>query len=240
MKKIFVFGISAALAVGGFSACGGGERSNNLNTTNMNRASFNTSGNGNGGAMTNANAMSNMNSGSISNANGGAAAMSDSDFMMEAARGGMAEVELSQQATTKAQNAEVKKFAQMMIADHTKANAELKTLAGGKNVTLPTELDAMHKAKADELKNLSGAEFDRAYVAAMLADHEKSVRMFQTHSQGGMDAAVKAFAAKNLPTLQMHLESVRGLHNKMNAGGGAAATGGGAANANMSNKANMK
>jgi putative membrane protein len=218
MKKIFVFGFTIGLAIFGYSACGGEERASNLNTTNMNREYLNTNGQSNSFSST---ADPNNNK-SDSNANAAGsnrpAAMSDNDFMTEAAVGGMAEVELGKLASTKAQNAEVKKFAQMMVADHTKANAELKTLATGKGATLPTELDAKHKSSMTELQNLSGADFDKAYVAAQLADHEKNVKLFQTQSQSGMDADAKAFAAKNLPTLQAHLEMVRNLSNKMNSG----------------------
>lgn len=136
-------------------------------------------------------------------------------FMTEAAKGGMAEVELSRLATTKAQNAEVKKFAQKMIEDHTNANTELKQLASKKNVTLPSELDAAHKAVKDKLSGLSGAEFDKEYVNAMVTDHEKTVNLFKTQSDKGTDADAKAFASKTLPKLQGHLDMIKGIQGKM-------------------------
>lgn len=209
MKKIFGFGFLMSLAIFGLSGCGGDDRTNNYNTTNVNRASMNTNGMSNNGAL-----MPNANGGN-SNANQGAA-MTDNEFMTEAAIGGMAEAELGKIASTKAQNADVKKFGQMMVSDHTKANDELKALATKKGVTLPTELDAKHKATMTELQGLSGAAFDKAYIAAQLADHEKTVKLFQAQSQSGTDADLKALATKTLPTLQAHLEMVRNLNNKMN------------------------
>jgi putative membrane protein len=208
----------------------GGERSSNVNTTNMNRDYLNTNGNANSFSSTADpnNNKSDSNANAV-NANRGAA-MTDSDFMTEAAGGGMAEVELGKLASTKAQSADVKKFAQMMIADHTKANTELKALATGKGATLPTEPDAAHKSMMTELQGLSGAAFDKAYIAGQLADHEKTVKLFQTQVQSGTDAEIKAFATKNLPTLQSHLEMVRNLNNKMNAGGAGANS-----NSNMNN-----
>jgi putative membrane protein len=59
----------------------------------------------------------------------------DTDFAIEAADGGMLEVELGKVAQQKASSAEVKKFAQMMVDDHTKANDELKALAAQKNIS---------------------------------------------------------------------------------------------------------
>jgi len=210
MKKIFGFGFLMSLTIFGLSGCGGDDRTSNLNTTNMNRAALNTNGMSNNGAL-----MPNQNTGGNANANTGTA-MTDNDFMTEAAVGGMAEVEFGKIASTKAQNADVKKFAQMMVADHTKANTELKALATKKNVTLPTELDAKHKATMTELQGLSGVAFDKAYIAGQLADHEKTVKIFQAQSQNATDPDVKAFATKTLPTLQAHLDMVRNLNNKMN------------------------
>jgi len=118
----------------------------------------------------------------------------------------MAEVELGQLASQKAQSDQVKQFAQRMVQDHGKANDELKTLAQQKNITLPTDLDAKHKSTRDRLSKLSGAQFDRAYMQDMLADHRKDVSDFRKESQSGKDPDVKAWAAKTLPTLEEHLK----------------------------------
>lgn len=228
MKKIFIFGLLTSLSIFGLSGCGdeNGDRSGNVNTTNMNRPYLDTHGQSNSFSSTadpnNNKSDANANMPGSSNRGTG---MTDNDFMIEAALGGMAEVESGKLASTKAKNAEVKKFAQMMVADHTKANGELKTLADSKGATLPTELDPRHKSPMTELQSLAGEQFDRAYVAAQLAAHEKTVKLFQTQAMSGADAEIKAFATKNLPTLQAHLEMVRNLNNKMNSNTGGNAGG---------------
>lgn len=136
-------------------------------------------------------------------------------FWNEAAAGGMAEVELGKIAATKAQNADVKRFAQMMVDDHSKANEELKSLAAKKNISLPTAVDAKHKSTIDRLQGLSGAAFDRAYVDDMVEDHEADVQAFEKQSKDNPDADVKAFAAKTLPTLRKHLEEIKAIKAKM-------------------------
>lgn len=136
-------------------------------------------------------------------------------FMTEAAKGGIAEVELSKMALPKIKDAAVKQFAQQMVADHTRANNELKQLATKKNVTLPTELDAEHKAAAADMNSMSGADFDKDYVNAMIADHEKAVALFQSQAGSGTDADSKAFATKTLPTLQKHLDMIKAIQGKM-------------------------
>ena len=139
----------------------------------------------------------------------------DTDFMTKAALGGMAEIELGKLAATKAQNPEVKQFAQKMVTDHTKAADELKAMAGEKNFSMPVRLDAKHQAVLDKLNGLSGAEFDKAYVEAMVADHEETVATFKSEAEGGKDADAKAWAGKTLPTLQMHLEMIKAIQAKM-------------------------
>jgi predicted outer membrane protein len=65
--------------------------------------------------------------------------MPDEAFVMKAAMGGMAEVDLGKLAAEKATSGDVKKFGQRMADDHSKSNDDLKTLARNKHITLPTE-----------------------------------------------------------------------------------------------------
>ncbi len=59
-----------------------------------------------------------------------------------------------------------------MVTDHSKADADLKALADKKGVTVPESLDSKHKAMVEHFQHLSGSAFDRAYVKAMVKDHE--------------------------------------------------------------------
>ena len=130
----------------------------------------------------------------------------DHSFIMKAAEGGLAEVELGKLAADKGSSEQVKQFGQKMVDDHGKANDELKTLAQNKNITLPTDLNSKDKATKEKLEKLSGAEFDRAYMQAMVKDHNTDVSEFRKESNSGKDPDVKAFAAKTLPTLESHLK----------------------------------
>jgi putative membrane protein len=133
----------------------------------------------------------------------------DRKFMADAAAGGMAEVELGRLAADKATKSEVKEFGKMMVDDHSKANAELKSLAEQKHVTLPAGPKPEHKALEARLRKLSGAGFDDAYMTAMVNDHVKDVRAFTRESTAGGDAEVKGWAGKTLPTLKHHLEKAK-------------------------------
>ena len=136
----------------------------------------------------------------------------DKKFVKDAAIGGMTEVELGKLATQKASNDAVKQFGQKMVDDHTKANDQLKEIAGKENVDVPSSLDPKHQARIDKLSKLSGPQFDKAYVKDQLKDHEQDVSEFQKEAQGGSDPNIKQFASTTLPTLQEHLNMVKELN----------------------------
>ena len=131
----------------------------------------------------------------------------DKQFVMHAAEGGQAEVALAKLAQQKASNAEVKSFAERLERDHSQANDELKSLASQKQITLAEK----PSAAAAKLEKLSGAAFDKAYITAMVSDHQKDVRAFERQAEHGADAEIKAFASKTLPTLKEHLQQAEQL-----------------------------
>jgi len=159
---------------------------------------------------------------------GGRGAVSDQTFALKASESGLAEVNLSRIALKQAESADVKKFAQKMIDDHTKANKELISLANKKKLKLAPTMDAMHEALATKLASLSGAGFDRAYMAGQVKDHEVAVALFEKESKGGMDEDVKDWATQTLPHLREHLKMAQTIHGRLSGDTkGGSGTGGG-------------
>jgi putative membrane protein len=97
---------------------------------------------------------------------------SDKDFVNDLTVAGMAEVELGKMAVEHSTNAEVKKFGQMMVDDHTAAGNKLNAVASQYNVPVPTALDDKHRDLRDKLAKLQGPDFDREYMNAMVDGHE--------------------------------------------------------------------
>ncbi|MDB5932664.1 MAG: hypothetical protein JWQ01_8 [Massilia sp.] len=142
----------------------------------------------------------------------GALSKADQKIVMDMAVANMAEVEAGKMAVGKTQNADVKAFAQKMIDDHTKALGDVTSLAQSKGVTLPTELDAPHKAMAAKLDKLSGDAFDKAYMKdAGVSDHTKVDAKLKGFSTKAKDADVKALAAKMMPTVEEHLKMAKDM-----------------------------
>jgi putative membrane protein len=69
-------------------------------------------------------------------------------------------------------------------------------IAKNKNITLPATLEAEHQAKSESLNKLSDADFDKAYVAAMVEGHQKTVALIQSEAANGKDAEIKASRRK--------------------------------------------
>lgn len=139
----------------------------------------------------------------------------DSTFVMEAAIGGLMEVQAGQLAQQNAQNQRVKDFGSMMVTDHSKANDELKSFASSRGIMLPTELPADKQKHIDAMKNMKGAAFDKHYISMMVDDHKKDVGKFEKQSTNGSDAQLKTWAANTLPVLQKHYDSVQAIKKGM-------------------------
>ena len=157
---------------------------------------------------------------------------------MDAAMGGMMEVELGRVAAQKGSSDAVKQFGQRMVDDHSKANEELMSVATSKGITLPTTLDAKHQGHVTKLSSLSGAEFDRSYSKMMLSDHTKDAAAFQKQSNKGADPDLKAFAAKTLPIIQEHLQMAKTLPDNQRANTNSNSGGSKSSNRNSNSNSN--
>lgn len=128
----------------------------------------------------------------------------EKEFVANAGMSGLSEVQLANLALQNGESADVKAFAQRMVADHSKSNAELSQLATAKGLVLPAELAGTHQQGLEHLQGLTGAEFDRAYMQHMVSDHNTALQLFQNGAAQAKDPEIKAFATKTIPILQEH------------------------------------
>lgn len=226
IKLAHVAAIAAILLAGlvFFARSSSGTSAQNTNANANANTNQNTSGHTGHGSNTNA---GNMNAGGQM---GGAAVNStDRKFVMDAAMGGMMEVELGRLAVERGASDAVRQFGQQMVDDHTRANQQLMERASAAGLTPPSALDSKHRNAVQKMARRSGAEFDREYARQMVKDHEKTIALFQREAARGSHADLRAFASETLPALEGHLRMARDL---------AAATGGrrnGNTNSNMPN-----
>lgn len=138
----------------------------------------------------------------------------DKKFLKDAAMGSMTETQIGKLAAEKGSSDNVKQFGQKLASDHAKAAEELKQVAAKENVQIPESLDSKHQSKVDKLSKLSGPQFDKAFVKDQMKDHEKDVDNYKAEAQYGTNPDVKMVAAKQLPTLQQHLDEAKNLNKQ--------------------------
>ncbi|MEZ5317835.1 MAG: DUF4142 domain-containing protein [Vicinamibacterales bacterium] len=138
----------------------------------------------------------------------------DPAFVNDVATAGDKEIEMARIAQQRAVAPDVQGFADRMIRDHQQASEELRQALTGTSVVLTVDTDAIQTA-GHTLADLSGAEFDRAYMDMMVTDHERAVALVEAKANGSGNAAVKQWAAKVLPTLKEHLQQAKAIRESL-------------------------
>ncbi|MGN7989756.1 DUF4142 domain-containing protein [Pedobacter sp. 22226] len=191
MKKIFLLSTAFALAIS-FQAC---QTADKKSATTKDSVSGDTT-------MVNGNHVAGSESTETGIDEAGAT------FLRKAAVGGIMEVEAAKIAAKNAKSTEVKDFAAKMLADHTKANTELKALAQSKKVITPDALPADQQIHLDEMKKMTGAAFDKHYMDMMVTDHDKTVALFKQGTEN-RDQSVKEWANNTLKVIESHDEMAK-------------------------------
>ena len=149
-------------------------------------------------------------------------------FIQDMMQADMAEIELGKLALSRAQHADVKQFAQMMVDDHTKSLGELEQIASSHGVEAPVVVDEHHRDKLEDLSKLDAKGFDKQYMQLMVDDHEQKLDKVQTRTDehrnasptpesadNALEAAANQFAAKGLPNVSRHLDRAKAINEKL-------------------------
>jgi putative membrane protein len=137
-----------------------------------------------------------------------ATASADMAYVQNAATSDMFEIQTSQLALEKAAMPSIKTYAQMMIDEHGKSSAELKAAAGQAGIPAPAALPADKQAKVNALRSLSGAEFDRQYLADQRSGHQETLAKVNAYLAAAPAGPLKDHASKLTGVVQKHLNSL--------------------------------
>ena len=144
----------------------------------------------------------------------------DKLFVRQAALGGRAEVELGKMAQKKASTDSVRQFAQHMVDAHSKNSQQLMRIGKGMNPELPKGLDPEHQRIRDELSRKSGKDFDVAYIASQVQDHQRTANLLQWHISAGQNEALKEYSMQTLPVVMEHLDLAKEQYAMLTMGAG--------------------
>ena len=138
-------------------------------------------------------------------------------FVDSLVQGNSYEIQAAKIAEQKAKGADVKAFAKMMVADHTKLGDQAKPVIAKSGKTPPTDLDQRRKGLLDNLNAAAPADFDKTYVDQQVAAHQETLSLLQGYAQNGDDAGLKDLANTAAPKVQAHLDKAQALQSKMSA-----------------------
>ena len=202
MKKLM--GLLCMSSLCAFMAC---------NSNSSNKDSVDSANNMNDSIMSDSNSMMNSDTGTTAMSSV-PVSEEDATWAVEAANGGMTEVEMGKLAEQKATTDRLKNFGAMMVSHHGKAGDKLKQIAAAKNITLAAKLSDKSQKNFDDLNKKSGKDFDKAYIDMMIDDHKKDVDKFKKGITDVKDSDLKNFASETLPVIQMHLDSIQAIGGK--------------------------
>lgn len=135
----------------------------------------------------------------------------DQQALSRLAQGDRAEIAAGRLALKKGDSAEVKQYAQHMVTEHTRMLQQGSQLAKSKGAKAPAGPGAKHQAALKKLEKMSGAAFDRAYVAQMVQDHQEALGLAQKTAAGAKDAELKAHASQGVTHIKQHLDQAQQL-----------------------------
>ncbi|WP_320777854.1 DUF4142 domain-containing protein [Streptomyces sp. CRN 30] len=134
----------------------------------------------------------------------------DRTFLEGAHQGNLAEIAAGEDARKNATGTCVKEVGATLVRDHTKLDADVKTLAGKLDVTLPASPSEEQKKELAAVRAKAGGEaYDAAWLTAQDGAHRKTLALIDQEIEDGGNAEVVAAARAARPVVAMHLGMVR-------------------------------
>jgi putative membrane protein len=137
---------------------------------------------------------------------GGGKSVDDIAFVRQATESGRKEIQSARDALLQLKNPELIRIAEMLVNDHSGANARLSKIAEAKQWPLPAPA-----TQAAPPSGTASSNFDAKWTAEMIAGHERSVELYHAEAQSGEDKDLRKYASDTLPTIERHLAELRRL-----------------------------
>ena len=141
---------------------------------------------------------------------------SDAEIAAIVVTANQVDIDAGKLAASMATSAEVKKFGQLMVTDHTGVNKQAGDLAARLKVTPADNPTSQSLKNVANLKPLKGAAFDKAYVDNEVAYHQAVLdAVDKTLIPGASNAELKALLVKVRPAFVAHLEHAKQLQSSL-------------------------
>ncbi|RYD15161.1 MAG: DUF4142 domain-containing protein [Lysobacteraceae bacterium] len=134
-------------------------------------------------------------------------------FASAATSAGMAAVALGEMADARSTNVRVQTLGRDIARDQAATNADIARIAGDRGFGLPDSVDAGADQREAELGALTGEDFDRRLLEALVIEHAAQLALYEREASLGADPDLRALARRTLPALRAHLASAKALQD---------------------------
>lgn len=130
------------------------------------------------------------------------------------------EIQGGELARAKAGTEGVRRYGEMLMTDHRRAEEKLMELAEAKNIDLELTRDEYRKVRDRLSKQMTGmmdmahedvGEFERQFVTHMRTDHANAIRLVKEYRRKTKDKEIRSHIDELLPVLQRHEEEAKTL-----------------------------
>jgi putative membrane protein len=143
----------------------------------------------------------------------GATASHSDAFIEKAIQGNLAEIKEGRLAQRKGATTGVRRFGEVLVRDHSKADRKAMAAASSMGVTPPAQPSSSQTMQYEHLAALSGRRFDEAFVKAEVKDHEQDLAKYRREAKAPNSPA-STYASTSLPVLRKHLRMAEALERQ--------------------------
>lgn len=133
-------------------------------------------------------------------------------YVVSAGASDLFEIESSRLALERSRNEDVRRFAQMMVDDHTGTTERV--MAAARDLRMnpePPKLMGEHAQMMEALKNASDADFDKVYVENQIKAHRLALNVHRNYAKGGDAPQLRETAKTIVPAIEQHLAMLEAM-----------------------------
>src|SRR5204863_3376334 len=127
-------------------------------------------------------------------------------------------IEVGKLVASKVSNERVKKLAQSMVDEHTKAQDRLKETAAKSNLKVPEKLMAWQQSLLDFIAKAPADDLGAGYAFHLVGDHHTAILATEYALTKIQDQGVKELAQNRLRDLRAHLKDANSVASTFTGG----------------------
>jgi putative membrane protein len=133
-------------------------------------------------------------------------------YVAKAGASDLYEINSSRLAMERASRPDVREFARMLVADHSRTSEQVMAAAREAGMTPPPPMMESHQRQMiRQLERTRGPAFDRLYANQQVTAHQQALTLHRTYARNGRVEPLRRVATSAVPVIQAHLQHARRL-----------------------------